>query len=108
MDAALREGGRAGLVWRRPEGGFYLWCRLPEGVRPARLLARAAEAGVSCLPGRACFAEEPPAEFIRLNFSYPDEGQIRQGVARLLTAIRQEADHPRTEGPEAASTRPVV
>jgi 2-aminoadipate transaminase len=77
-------------------------------VRPAALLARAAEAGVSYLPGRACFADEPPAEFIRLNFSYPDEDQIREGVARLAGAIRQETGHPCTAEIQAASTRPIV
>jgi DNA-binding transcriptional MocR family regulator len=108
MDAALREAAVPGLVWQRPQGGFYFWCRLPAGVGPAALLARAAEAGVSYLPGRACFADEPPAEFIRLNFSYPDEEQIREGVARLTGAIRQETGHPSTAEIQAASTRPIV
>jgi DNA-binding transcriptional MocR family regulator len=108
MDTALREAGVPGLGWQRPQGGFYFWCRLPAGVRPTALLARAAEAGVSYLPGRACFADEPPAEFIRLNFSYPDEGQIREGVARLAAVIRQESDRPRTTEIQAASTRPIV
>jgi len=108
MDAALRAGGVPGLAWRRPEGGFYVWCRLPAGVRSARLMARAAEAGVSYLPGRPCFADEPPAEYVRLNFSYPNEDQIREGVARLLEAIRQEAGHARPDAVGAASTRPIV
>jgi DNA-binding transcriptional MocR family regulator len=108
MDGALREAAVPGLGWQRPQGGFYFWCRLPAGVRPAALLTRAAEAGVSYLPGRACFADEPPAEFIRLNFSYPDEDQIREGVARLTAAIRQEMGHPYATEIQAASTRPIV
>jgi len=108
MDAALRAAAVPGLSWRRPQGGFYFWCRLPDGIRPAALMSRAAEAGVSYLPGRACFADEPPAEFLRLNFSYPDEERIRAGVARLAAAIRQETDHATPAGFEAASTRPIV
>jgi len=108
MDAALRAGAVPGLTWQRPQGGFYVWCRLPAGIRASRLLTRAAEAGVSYLPGRPCFVDEPPAEYIRLNFSYPNESRIREGVARLLEAIRQEAGHARTEPLEAASTRPIV
>lgn len=108
MDAALRAAAVPGLGWQRPQGGFYFWCRLPAGVRPAALLARAAEAGVSYLPGRACFADEPPAEFVRLNFSYPDEEQIREGVARLAGAIRLETGHCDTMEIQAASTRPIV
>jgi DNA-binding transcriptional MocR family regulator len=108
MLAALREAQVPGLSWRAPEGGFYVWCRLPGGVRPAALAARAAEAGVSYLPGRACFADEPPAEYLRLNFSYPDESRIREGVGRLAAAIRRECEASRIDGFEAASTRPIV
>jgi 2-aminoadipate transaminase len=108
MDAALRAAAVPGLTWQRPQGGFYVWCRLPEGLRPPGLLGRAAEAGVSYLPGRACFADEPPAEYIRLNFSYPDEDQIREGIARLAAALRHETALTRTAGIEAASTRPIV
>lgn len=108
MDEALREAAVPGLAWRRPQGGFYFWCRLPAGVRPAALPARAAEAGVSYLPGRACFVDEPPAGFVRLNFSYPDEERIRQGVARLAGAIRLEMGRPEPLETEAAATRPIV
>jgi DNA-binding transcriptional MocR family regulator len=108
MIAALRAAAVPGLAWQSPLGGFYVWCRLPDGIRPAALMARAAEAGVSYLPGRACFADEPPGEFIRLNFSYPDEEQIREGVARLAAAIRQETAGLHHHGTEAASTRPIV
>jgi len=108
MERSLTRAALPGVTWDHPQGGFYFWCRLPAGVRPAALLARAAEAGVSYLPGRACFADEPPAEFIRLNFSYPDEEQIREGVARLTAAIRRETGHPHPTGIQAASTRPIV
>lgn len=108
MDAALRAADVPGLAWRRPQGGFYFWCRLPRGVAASSLLARAAQAGVAYLPGRPCFADEPPAEHIRLNFSHPDEAAIRTGVTRLAAAIREETAH--TQDPEfaAASTRPIV
>jgi DNA-binding transcriptional MocR family regulator len=108
MDEALRAARVPGLTWRRPEGGFYFWCRLPRGVSAPGLLARAAAAGVTYLPGRPCFADEPPAEHIRLNFSHPDEAAIRTGVARLAAAIREEAGHTRDSEFAAASTRPIV
>ena len=40
-----------GFTWNRPEGGFYVWCRLPEDVLPARLLAQAAAERVA-VPSR--------------------------------------------------------
>jgi 2-aminoadipate transaminase len=71
-------------------------------------MARAAQAGVSYLPGRPCFADEPPAEHIRLNFSHPDEEAIRTGVERLAAAIRQETGRSQQSEFAAASTRPIV
>ncbi len=108
MDAALREAAAPGLTWQRPQGGFYFWCRLPRGVSAPGLLARAAAAGVTYLPGRPCFADEPPAEYMRLNFSHPDEAAIRAGVTRLAAALRQEVGHTQDSELAAASTRPIV
>jgi len=69
MDAALSSSGASSLSWRRPQGGFYIWCRLAENVDQARLLASAADKGVAFLPGWSCFADDAPADFVRLNFS---------------------------------------
>ncbi len=108
MDEALRSGGPAGLEWQKPDGGFYVWCRMPEGIDPGRLLARAAETGVSFLPGGPCFAGEAPGHFLRLNFSFPSAADIREGVARLLGAARDLAGRPAGKETETEATRPIV
>jgi len=104
----LRAAAIAGLTWRRPAGGFYFWCRLPEGASAGRLLARAAEAGVSFLPGRACFADEPAAELVRLNFTYPPADRLAEGVTRFATALRDLVEAPRPAARATAGTRPIV
>jgi DNA-binding transcriptional MocR family regulator len=108
MEEALRAGAPDGMTWRHPQGGFYLWCSLPENVKDPALLARAAEAGVSYLPGRACFTEPPAAAFVRLVFSFARPRMIARGIARLLEAVRQAGSARRPEGMGASETRPIV
>ncbi|MFN7986298.1 MAG: PLP-dependent aminotransferase family protein [Thermoanaerobaculia bacterium] len=97
-----------GLSWNRPEGGFYAWCHLPEDVRPAALLAHAASERVAYLPGAASFAEEPPANTIRLNFTFAPEEQLREGARRLGRALRAAQAEPRRGQHAVVGTPPIV
>jgi len=108
VDRALRVAEIPGLTWRRPAGGFYFWCRLPEGANDARLLARAAEAGATFLPGRACFVDDPGASFARLNFTFPPAERIGDGIGRFAAAVRSVLEEPDREARLAAGTRPIV
>ena len=49
MMDALKTYAPPGLTWNHPDGGYYLWCRLPEGL-PADLLAPQAAAKRRCRP----------------------------------------------------------
>jgi DNA-binding transcriptional MocR family regulator len=73
-----RLAGRA--RWNRPEGGYFLWLDLPEGVDAAELLPRATESGVTFVPG-ADFGG--PAASARLAFSFVSPAEIDEGVRRL-------------------------
>jgi DNA-binding transcriptional MocR family regulator len=108
VEGALRAAAVPGLEWRRPAGGFYFWCRLPEGVPTGRLLARAAETGVSFLPGGTCFVDDPGAAFARLNFTYPPAGRVAEGVGRFAAAVHDVLAEPARAGLPAAGTRPIV
>lgn len=106
MDEALRAQAPSALQWQRPEGGFYVWCRLPAEVDPRVLAERATAAGVGFLPGRPCFASPPPEEFVRLNFSYSEPDLIREGVRRFCRALGEAVSSPAASAP--AETRPLV
>ena len=106
--AALEEEAPAGFTWNRPEGGFYVWCRLPEDVPPTRLLAQAAAERVAYLPGGASFVEEPPVNSIRLNFTFAPEEQLREGVRRLGRALRATQAEPRRGNHTVVGTPPIV
>ncbi len=75
--------------WHKPSGGFYFWCRLPRGIQRSHLLSRAAEAGVSFLPGWPCFTNDNDESYIRLNFTSAQVEKIPEGVRRLFGAVRQ-------------------
>jgi DNA-binding transcriptional MocR family regulator len=88
MLSALAESAPRDFTWNQPEGGFYVWCRYSEAISPARLLQKASRERVSFLPGSASFSAEPVGNHLRLNFSFAPPEQIREGVMRLMRAIR--------------------
>lgn len=108
MVEALREACGDELAFTRPEGGFYVWCRLPSGVPEGPLLAEAARLGVSFLPGGACFVDEPAAAHVRLNFSAPSPRAIRDGVSRLARAVAAVRSAPGSRGDRGGGTPPIV
>jgi DNA-binding transcriptional MocR family regulator len=108
MAAALAGEAELPLEIRVPDGGFYVWCGIPDGVNQSALVAAAGERGVSFLPGQACFAGEPPENAIRLNFTHCAEESIAVGIGRLLDAVREVASTARRPSFEGASTAPVV
>jgi len=108
MANALRQDPSLGVEFTLPRGGIYIWCRLPNKVEQSALLADAAARGVVFLPGRACFATDPPEHFIRLNFSHASEEAIEIGVERLLDAVREVAADARPQRENTPATSPVV
>jgi 2-aminoadipate transaminase len=67
----------------RPEGGFFLWLRLPGGCDQQRLAALAVEARVQYTPGPVFYANGGGEGFIRLAFSYESPEKCYEG-ARLF------------------------
>lgn len=78
------------LSWRRPEGGYYLWVRLPDGVDADRLAASAWRHGVQVLPASQFYATSGPATHVRLAYSYASPADIGEGVRRLGAALAEE------------------
>lgn len=92
MLAALeREMQGLGVTWNAPDGGMFLWARLPQGMDAIALLPQAVERGVAFVPGSAFYAGEPDARTLRLSFVTASAEQIATGVAALAAAIREHA-----------------
>ena len=76
-----------GARWSRPEGGYFLWLDLPEGVDSIELLESASRAGVSFVPGPDFFPRGGGGRSsARLAFSLASPGQLADAVARLASA----------------------
>lgn len=86
---ALSQQMPSGVTWHLPEGGYHLWCTLPRPLRARRLLSEAAREGVAFIPGDYYGAGDEARRGLRLNFSYPREEQIGEGVKRLATAVKR-------------------
>ena len=86
---ALRRYAPDGMRWNTPLGGYYLWARLPDGLRAARLLDDARHAGVTFMPGDMFAVDEDDSSHIRLNFVRPDSRQIAPGIRLLCDTIAE-------------------
>jgi len=77
------------VTWNTPEGGMFLWARLPHGMDAVALLPKAVEKGVAFVPGLAFFADHPDPRSLRLSFVTPSVPEIERGVAALAAAVRE-------------------
>lgn len=73
---------------RRPEGGYFLWAELPQGISADAVSARAIEHGVEVGSGRLCFPNEDPGNFLRFSYSYADPDNLAEGIRRLGCAYK--------------------
>jgi 2-aminoadipate transaminase len=89
MLAALREHMPAGTTWTSPEGGFFVWVTLPEGVDTYPLLHKAIDAGVVFIPGAAFTPSDEPSNKLRLAFSAVPPEAIAEGVRRLAPVLQE-------------------
>ncbi len=76
-----------GSFHNRPDGGMFVWVRLPDGWDAGELLARALAHDVAYVPGAPFFSGPPDRATLRLCFTTYPSDQIRQGLERLATAL---------------------
>ncbi len=73
-----------------PQGGLFIWVRLPQNVSSLALLPKAAEQGVEFAPGSLFFVDRSEGEaYVRLNFATQTPDDIEQGIQRLDVALRR-------------------
>jgi DNA-binding transcriptional MocR family regulator len=71
----------------RPEGGFFVWIRLPTGTDTGRLVELARRAEVQFTPGPAFYPHGGGEQFIRLAYSYEPPEKCYEGARLLAQAI---------------------
>ena len=77
----------SGSSWNRPEGGMFVWVRLPDGHDATDALRRAIAHDVAYVPGAPFFASTPDAATLRMSFTTHTPQEITEGLARLSKAF---------------------
>ncbi|MGA3361559.1 MAG: PLP-dependent aminotransferase family protein [Solirubrobacteraceae bacterium] len=85
LAAALREQV-PGASFVVPDGGYFLWVKLPEEVEPSAVLAAAAERKLALVSGDD-FVLDGGSGAVRLAFAGVTPEEIREGVTRLAAAL---------------------
>jgi 2-aminoadipate transaminase len=87
--------GLPGVSWFTPQGGMYVWMRLPDHIHTgftSELFQRATQVDkVMYVPGELCYpadwADRPRCE-MRLSFGVQNVAGIEAGIQRLASAVR--------------------
>lgn len=78
--------------WLAPRGGFYLWCRLPEGIDSAELARLALARDVVLAPGNVFSVSQSAGGFMRFNVAQSRDQRVvevlRQAMAELREGVR--------------------
>ncbi|MFF5183051.1 PLP-dependent aminotransferase family protein [Streptomyces sp. NPDC000345] len=88
MVAGLGEVLPEGSVWNRPEGGMFLWVRLPESYDTTALLPQVVRQDVAYVPGAPFYAGEADRSTLRLCFVTQTPEEIGEGLRRLGRGLR--------------------
>lgn len=88
MIELLRTHFGDGTTWTEPEGGLFLWVKLPAEISASELLPKALKAGVAYVPGKYFYSEKPDDTTLRLNFCYANEEKTLEGIKRLAGVIK--------------------
>lgn len=88
MLEALKEHFPAEAEWTVPEGGFFVWVRMPTFLDVKALLPEAIERGVTYVAGDAFFPDgRTGRNCMRLAFCYAKPDAIREGIRRLAEVL---------------------
>jgi 2-aminoadipate transaminase len=88
---ALTELWPTGCSWTRPEGGLFLWARVPESIDTAEFFKQAVAEKVAYVPGIYFYPNQDGGHnCLRLNFSFSPPDVIIEGIRRLGVALKKE------------------
>jgi 2-aminoadipate transaminase len=87
---ALVEFWPDGCCWTYPQGGLFLWARVPESIDTKEFCQDAIAAKVAYVPGVNFYPNlDGGHNAMRLNFSYPSLDLIVEGIRRLGTTLKK-------------------
>jgi len=87
LSAALNDCLPPSVTFVEPQGGFFIWLRLPEAVDTEVLQLAARQQQVNFQPGIKFSSGKGLQNFLRVSFVYYDTAQLRAGSKRLARVI---------------------
>lgn len=88
MLKALEREMPDGTTWTTPQGGFFLWVTLPDGVDAVDIVGECRKQLVDYIPGTSFFSDGKGRQSLRLSFSAVSEEEIDTGIARLAGVVK--------------------
>ena len=90
MLAALEKNlAGTGVQWNTPQGGMFLWLKLPKGMNAVDLLPQAVQQNVAYVPGAPFYSGTPDHTTLRLSFVTASVEQINTGIAALAGVFKK-------------------
>lgn len=79
------------VSWTEPEGGMFIWLKLPEHINSLELFNKSIEENVAFVPGEVFYTSSKATNYMRLNYSNARPEKIFEGIRILSTIIEKEA-----------------
>ncbi len=77
------------IHWTHPEGGMFIWVKLPKGIDAVELYKKAADNGVAIAPGEPFYESKRGEGTFRLNYTNSSPEMIDKGISILGKVIEE-------------------
>lgn len=89
MLAAMEKYFPASVSRNCPNGGMFLWVKLPEHFNTRDILLKCLERKVAFVPGQEFYSDGSGGNTIRLNFSNTSPENIEEGIKRIGEVLKE-------------------
>ncbi|HLH86628.1 MAG TPA: PLP-dependent aminotransferase family protein [Thermoplasmataceae archaeon] len=96
MLKALEQNFPEGSTWSRPKGGMFIWAKIHPKINTTEMLAEAVQEGVSYVSGNSFSPSRSQGNAMRLNFTFPTEEQISEGISKISRIIERRIEVMKT------------
>jgi len=79
-------------LWTEPQGGMFLWAKLPDGLDSGRIARHALEKGVLFAPGDVFSPSRSAGSFLRFNVAQSLEPYVFAVLRDAMRDLRSKAD----------------
>ena len=87
----LEELKEYGIEFSNPEGGIYLWCKLPVPLDSKNFIIKAYANGISLLPGHVFYPTKGSGrDYVRINFTYENAERLTRALEIFKETIIEE------------------